>query len=98
MVSSDYENEVEETQYDFSTALDALKDWKRITRNGWNGKDMYLYLVWADKYPTKTEIAKKEFGAEVKYNAYIAMKNVQNTICMWSASNSDLLEKDWIIL
>jgi len=98
MVSPEYENPTETELYDFSTALDGLKDGKKITRQWWNWKNMYLYLVPAANYPAETEVAKKEFWELVPYNAYIAMKNAQWSICMWSASNSDLLESDWIIL
>ena len=88
-----------EEVYNFPFALEKLKDWERITRKWWNGKWMYLYLVPANIYKAETVAAMREFWNDwVPYNAYIAMKNAQWTICMWSASNSDLLEEDWIIL
>jgi hypothetical protein len=99
MMSPEYEAEYEEELFDFSTALDALKDWEKITRKWWNWKWMYLYLVPANAYKATTVAAMQEFWNElVPYNSYIAMRNAQATICMWNASNSDLLESDWIIL
>ncbi len=60
---------------------------------------MFLYYVPANAFPATTVVAKAEFwDKDVPYAAYIAMKNAQWIICMWSASNSDLLESDWIIL
>ena len=35
---------------DFGAALQALKEGKHISRRGWNGKDMYLYLVKGQVY------------------------------------------------
>ena len=84
--------------FDFWEALIQLKAWKKVTRIGWNWHNMYLYHVPANKYPANTEIAKEEFwDNDVPYAAYIAMKNAQWIICMWGATNSDLLESDWMI-
>jgi hypothetical protein len=29
---------------DFGKALEELKDGKKVAREGWNGKDMFIYL------------------------------------------------------
>ena len=83
---------------DFGGALAALRLGKRVRRTGWNGKGMYLYLVSANRYPASTEIAKKEFGEMVPYQAYIAIKTVQRTAVPWVASQTDLLELDWEVI
>ena len=49
MVSPDHERPVEVETFDFSTALDDLKKWQKITRNGWNWKGMYLQLQTPDE-------------------------------------------------
>ncbi len=69
-----------------------------MSRGGWNGKGMYLYFVPANTYAAQTEIAKKNFGDSVPYEAYIALKTVQNTVVPWLASQSDLLADDWKIV
>ncbi len=66
-----------------------------MSREGWNGKGMYLYFVPANNYAAQTEIAKKRFGDSVPYEAYIALKTVQNTVIPWLASQADLLAEDW---
>ena len=30
---------------DFGTAIDAMKDERKVARKGWNGKGMFLYYV-----------------------------------------------------
>jgi len=46
----------------FGQAIEALKQGKKVTRTGWNGKGMFLYYVPAAEYPAMTEIAKSEWG------------------------------------
>jgi IMP cyclohydrolase len=82
----------------FGQAIDALKEGKKVYREGWNGKGMYLYYVPANSYAAQTDIAKKEFGDTVPYLAYIAMKTVQDTVVPWLASQTDMLAEDWQIV
>ena len=79
----------------FGEALAILKQGGSVSREGWNGKGMYLYFVPSNSYATQTEIAKKNFGDSVPYEAYIALKTVQNTVVPWLASQSDVLAEDW---
>ena len=69
----------------FGQALEAIKAGKRIARTGWNGKGMFVYLVPPASYPVQTGAAKAHFGegAMVPYNAYMAIKNVDNTVSTW---------------
>lgn len=93
----------------FSTALQHLKDGKRLKRSGWNATDQYVYHVPAASYPAVTDIAKREFGLKsssvgpnneimVPYTAYLAIKTVQNTVAPWLASQTDLLAEDWEVI
>ena len=79
----------------FEGALEGLKAGCRVHRTGWNGKGMFLYLVPENRYPAQTEIAKKEFGKEVPYGPYIAIKTTQGNVVLWLASQTDLLAEDW---
>lgn len=85
--------------HSFSQALTALKQGKKISRQGWNGKGMFVYMVPAAHYPAQTGIAKDHFGSEamVPYNPYMAIKNVDNTVSTWVPSSSDCFAEDWII-
>lgn len=82
---------------DFGWALTKMKLGERVRRKGWNGKDMFVYYVPAASYPVQTGAAKKYFGegSMVPYNAYMAIKNVDNTVSTWVPSVNDCLEEDW---
>lgn len=82
----------------FGTAIEAAKQGKKVTREGWNGAKMFAYIVPAASYPAQTEAAKETFGELVPYRAYWALKTAQNDIAMWSPSGSDSLAEDWVIL
>lgn len=95
-------NEPTVTMFSFSDALEALKDGKRIFRRGWNGKNMFLYMVGPGRYQPTTEtghlIAKGNIDQLVPYRPYIAMFTVDQDVVPWVASQSDLLCDDWLIL
>lgn len=84
----------------FEDALYLLKCHQRLARLGWNGKGMFVYLVPAASYTAQTGAAKAFFGddALVPYNAYFAIKNVDNTVSTWVPSVNDLLADDWVIV
>lgn len=84
----------------FGHAVEALKSGRKVARKGWNGKGMFLYYVPASSYPAFTQIAKKQWGesAKVPYRAYVAMKTVDNDVVVWTASQTDILENDWMIV
>lgn len=84
----------------FGLAVEALKKGLKVSRQGWNGKGMFVYLVGADSYPAKTAAAKGHFGQDalVPYRAYIAMKTVDNDVVPWVASQTDVLAEDWEVV
>lgn len=84
----------------FGHALEALKTGRRIARAGWNGKGMFAYYVPAASYPVQTGAAKAHFGegSMVPYNAYLALKTVDDTVSTWVPSVNDVLSEDWEIL
>lgn len=86
----------------FAGALSFLEQGKRVAREGWNGKGMYLYLVPENAYAPTTsagaEIAAKRRDGLVPYGAYVAMKTAQDNVVPWLASQTDVLAKDWVVL
>lgn len=92
----DKEEVVEE--YDFSDALDLLKEGCKLQRKGWNGKGMFVYYVPQGIYNPETEIAKQEFGSSVPYGPYLAIKTVQGYVVPWIPSQIDLLAEDYIVI
>lgn len=85
---------------DFGDAVRALKEGKRVTRSGWNGKGMFAYLVPPASYPVQTGAAKAHFGegSMVPYNAYLALKGADGTVSTWAPSCSDTLAEDWAVI
>jgi hypothetical protein len=84
----------------FGLAIEALKRGARVARAGWNGKGMFVYLVPPASYPVQTGAAKAHFGegSMVPYNAYLALKGVDDTVSTWAPSGSDALAEDWLIV
>lgn len=84
----------------FGLALEAMKRGERVARAGWNGKGLFVYHVPANAYPVQTGAAKAHFGegALVPYNAYMAIKNVDDTVSTWVPSVNDCLATDWHIV
>jgi hypothetical protein len=82
---------------DFGQALEYLKDGDAMHRTGWNGTDLFVYLVPGQKYPVQCEVAKQYFGekALVVYNAYFALKQADGTVSTWVPSVGDILAYDW---
>ena len=86
----------------FGEAIEALKKGKRVTRKGWNGKNMYLWLLPASM--VKAEWCKDEYlkglaeanGGEVECLGAIRMKTADNKVLTgWLASQTDMLSEDW---
>ena len=72
-------------QMDFGHAITALKAGARVTREGWNGKGMWLELQKPDEHSKMTL-------------PYIYMKTADNNLVPWLASQTDMLSEDWILL
>ncbi|CAB4130613.1 Protein of unknown function DUF2829 [uncultured Caudovirales phage] len=84
----------------FGQAIELLKAGYKVARKGWNGKGMFVYYVPANSYPVQTGAAKSHFGegAMVPYNAYLAIKNVDETVSTWVPSVNDCLTEDWTVI
>lgn len=87
-------------KFNFSIALAHLKNGRKLAREGWNGKGMFVYYVDPASYPARTEVAKEYFGdgAMVPYNGYFAIKNTNETVSTWVPSVNDCLAEDWMIV
>jgi hypothetical protein len=79
---------------DFSAALLQLKAGQRVAREGWNGKGMFLVLVYPDQYTVHgvASVAGKPLLP------WIGMKTMQGDFVPWLASQTDLLAGDWQVV
>ena len=89
----------------FGLAIEALKKGKRVTREGWNGKGMFLWLkpavtVKADWcHDPKLKVLVESNGGEMEALGTICMKTADNKILTgWLASQTDMLAEDWVVL
>jgi hypothetical protein len=84
----------------FGLAIEAMKKGARVARAGWNGKGQFVYLVPAASYPVQTDAAKAHFGegSMVPYNAYLALKTVDERVSTWVPSVTDCLADDWRVI
>jgi hypothetical protein len=93
---------------DFGQAIKCLKEGKKVARQGWNGKSMFLilnggYLVAKDHTRPDNHI-NKEFlesrnQTHLMINAHIDMWTATNDLCVgWLASQTDMLSEDWVII
>ena len=67
----------------FGQAVEALKRGEKVSREGWNGKGMHLFLEdWQD--------------LDLTYQPCIVMFTAQGTYQPgWLASQADILAEDW---
>lgn len=83
---------------DFGDAIRAMKSGKRVAREGWNGKGMFLFLVSGSTFTVNREplLSIMGDGTQVQYHAHIDMKTAQGYVVPWLASQADMLSDDWI--
>ena len=84
----------------FGDALHYLKQGKKVAREGWNGKGMFVYMVPAASYQAQTGVAKSYFGegSMVPYQSYMAIKNPNESVSTWVPSVNDTLSEDWMVM
>jgi hypothetical protein len=84
----------------FGQALDAIKLGKRVARSGWNGKNMFLYLVPGSQFAVNRAPLLGIFpeGTQVTYHPHIDMMTAQGYVVPWLASQADLLSEDWVLV
>jgi len=67
---------------DIGAALTMLRAGRRVMRDGWNGKNMYLELQVPDANSKMTL-------------PYVYMRTAQGDLVPWLCSQTDLLAFDW---
>lgn len=89
-----------EKQFDFSTALLYLRQGRRVARLGWNGKDMFLFLVPGSTFKVNRAplLGIYPEGTEIQYHGHIDMRTAQGYVVPWVASQADLLADDWVFV
>jgi hypothetical protein len=78
-------------------AVKQMQDGARVARSGWNGKNMFLFLVPGSKFEVNRPplLGIYPVGTEVTYHAHVDMKTATGDIVPWLCSQTDLLATDW---
>ena len=84
----------------FGDAIHMLKTGKKVTRAGWNGKGMFVFLVDGSTFAVsrKPLLGIYPEGQIVEYHAHIDMKTADDKIVPWLASQTDVLAEDWALV
>lgn len=91
----------------FGDAIAALKKGKRVARQGWNGKGMFLFLLPAGKVPKSAihdPALRKVMDEQVEGDTFEALGSIRmftadkKVLTGWLASQTDILSEDWIII
>lgn len=67
----------------FGQALEHLKAGRRVAREGWSGKGMWLWLIQPERPNCRP---------------YIEMRDAQGFFVPWVTSQTDVLAEDWGVL
>ncbi|WP_264791459.1 DUF2829 domain-containing protein [Aureispira anguillae] len=75
---------------DFGDALKAVKNGKKIQRQGWNGKGMHVALF---------EILMSADDPDSEFPPVLSLYNAQGKQQLgWAPSQADLMAEDWSII
>lgn len=85
----------------FGDAVNALKSGAKVSRQGWNGKGMYLVLILgsAVEYAINERYGNPHDPTDRKQVLdAIYMKTADGKLVPWLASQTDILSTDWEII
>ena len=81
----------------FGEAVYALKQGKKVARNGWNGKGMWLIHI-AGEAVAQAIADRYSDGNAIPVLEAIYMKTSTGELVPWLASQTDVLAEDWAVL
>lgn len=89
----------------FGEAIEAMRRGCKVTRIGWNGKGMYIWVIPGSTVrgcnqitdPHLAEIDKAE--GEIRFLGSIRMRTATGDVLTgWLASQTDMLAEDWVVV
>lgn len=82
----------------FSGALECVKRGERVTRDGWNGKGQFIFLVPGSRFTVNRAplLGIYPEGTPINYRGHIDIRTADGSIVPWVASQTDLLADDWL--
>ena len=83
-------------RFDFGAAIRQLKIGRKVSRDGWNGKNQYVILAENISYETKGSMSKREMiRHDAIGNQCLVFVGTSGTQMGWLASQADMLAEDW---
>jgi hypothetical protein len=81
----------------FGRALELLREGKRVSRSGWNGKGMFVFLVPGSTFQVNRPplLGIYPEGTRINYCPHIDMRTADDRVVPWLASQTDVLAEDW---
>lgn len=94
---------------DFGKAIEALREGKLVSRDGWNGKGMFIMKqipaeIGLDVIPKMQSVQQsakdllKDLNVSLKYNNQMLIIKSDGNSDSWVPSSSDVFAEDWNIL
>ena len=95
---------------DFSTALQLIKQGFVLIREGWNGKDIYVFRLLAERVVGETSVGSEpiplvaqdfviENSKNIEYGARMVTYNKKSgKMDSWVPSSADLMADDWVLV
>ena len=72
--------------FSFSHALIMMIEGRNMARRNWNGANMFVYHVSAHT---------PRWGGDVTHKEYLVIKDPEDNIVPWTATQTDILAHDW---
>ena len=96
-----FENVYQATGFmSFGHATELAKLGRKVYRAGWNGKEMFAYIVPEGRYKPQTSVIMDMAHEDglIPYREYWALKTAQGDVATWAPSGSDSLANDWCVV
>jgi len=86
-------------QFDFGLAIVAMKQGHKVARKGWNGQNMFVFLVPGSEFTVSRPplLGIYPEGTPIVYRPHVDIKTADGSIATWAPSGSDMLAEDWHI-
>ena len=81
------------TGVNFGLAVEAMKKGSRVARAGWNGKGVFIEIIFDEG-----DCMLLSSGEGYEMCSWIGMKTADNKFVPWTASQTDILADDWVVL
>jgi Protein of unknown function (DUF2829) len=90
----------EKQNFGIGRAVKLMRNGARVAREGWNGKDMFLFLVPGSTFEVNRTplLGIYPEGTPINYCPHVDMRTADGRIVPWLCSQSDLLADDWMVV